>query len=101
MTLTAHRVYDPKLIKSIVTCPTMWRTVAEDGQHPESYQPDPEKDCWLLIRGGCGVIALYRFHAQNKITVEAHTHTVISARRKYRHAGAYASLRWIYNNAPS
>ena len=100
MRLEARRVYNPRLIKDIITCPTMWRTVAEDGQDPESYQPDLEKGCWLLIQGNRGTVALYNFRAENSVTVEAHTHTVLSARREYRHAGAYAALRWLYDNAP-
>lgn len=86
---------DYELIKSIVTEPRVWATVAEDGHDREAWEPDLSQG-WLVAKDEDGeIIGLYTVHAHNSITLEIHPFVL----PEFRGAEAYQSgkevLQWI------
>lgn len=100
MKLTTRRTYDAALIRSIMTRPDMWRTVAEDGQTVAEYHPDVTCVCWLRVEADGETVGLYSFNAHNSVTVEIHANILPEFRAVCSRESGLEALRWIYENAP-
>lgn len=98
--MIVERTFDRELIWSIMTEPQMWETVAEDGQDPQKYVPEVEREGWLLVYDEDDIYALYRIHAMNSTTCEIHTQVLPKHRRKRSLDTGVPVLKWIYENAP-
>ena len=77
------RTFDDNAVTNIITHPDIWKTVAEEGQLQEDFNPDCEGDCWLLLEAEEGFIGAYNVHPHNSVTLEIHAHVLPEYRRKY------------------
>lgn len=99
--MKTERTHDVALVKSVMTLPEIFDTVAEDGQDPAAYAPDVVGEIWLAMRANDGdLIGLYNVHAVNAITVEIHAQVLPEQRKEYSRATGLAALRWIRVNLP-
>ena len=98
--ITAERIYDHNLIKSIMTSPDIWATVAEDGHSPASFTCDTEGECWLLMTNGDDVVGIYNIHGINAVTCEIHAQVIPEHREKHSYGTGKVALDWIFSNAP-
>jgi hypothetical protein len=55
---------DSELIRSIVTLPELWETIAEDGVSLESWKPDLNEG-WLISSDDKGFIGIYVVDSSN------------------------------------
>lgn len=98
MTLTVRRTYDPQTVREIMIEPSMWATIAEDGQDPGEYSPDMKGTCWLVMRDGDELIALYALDQVNGVMLEIHAQVLHQHRKEYSGATGKAVLQWIVEN---
>jgi len=98
--VTATRIFSPLQVRRIMVWPSMWETVAEDGQKPEDFRPDVERDCWLSMTAGETEIGLYLLQQRNGVMVEIHAQVLPEYRKQYSKASGHAALQWILDNIP-
>ena len=89
------RTTDKELIKSIVTLPDLWATVAEDGQEPCTWEPDMGI-AWLVAQDDDGqVMGLYSLIPNNCVTLEIHPYILPLYRGKKAYQSGREVLAWI------
>ena len=99
--ITTTRTYDAYLVRSVITRPDIWATVAEDGQDPLTYAPDVHNDCWLTMTGPDDVlVGLYCLDQYNAVTLEIHAQVLPEHRKVYSRATGEAALAWVLENVP-
>ena len=94
------RTYDISLIKSIVTVPAIWETVAEDSQNPNLWEPDLLGSCWLQVTSDSILTGLWQFRPTNAITLEVHPYILPEYRGKLGKAAGVDHLQWFYFYCP-
>lgn len=94
------RTFDPRVVKSVMLCPEIWETVAEDDQLPEMFEPEMEADCWLNVLRGTSLIGLYNVHPHNSVTLEIHAQILPEYREGYAKDSSRLVLQWVLDNAP-
>ena len=80
--------------------PDIWKTVAEDGQTQESFDPNCKGDCWLLLETNEDIIGVYNLHPHNSVTLEIHAHVLPEYRKRYSMESGDLALRWIVEEGP-
>jgi len=95
-----YRTFDDDAVSKIITHPAIWKTVAEEGQLQEDFNPDCEGDCWLLLEADEGNIGVYNIHPHNSVTLEIHAHVLPEFRKKYAFESGDLTLNWIMSEAP-
>lgn len=100
MRVTAIRTYSALEVRRIMTYPSMWETVAEDGQDPATFQPDVDDEIWLSIRADDKPIGLYQLQKRNAVTVEIHANMLPKYRKRHSDASGKAALRWVREELP-
>ena len=95
--MIVSRTYDASVIKQIMTRPDIWKTVSEDGQKAEAFEPDMGQNCFLLISDN-EVIGLYQLKCMNGVTIELHPMVFPECRSEYGKASCQAVLQWIVDN---
>jgi len=98
MKLDVERTNDADLVISVMTQPSMWATVAEDGQDPDDYTPDMVGVCWIVMWCGLELIALYSLDQINAVTLEIHAQVLPEHRKGYSRATGKAALQWIVDH---
>ena len=93
-----RRTWNPYLIGSIMLHPDIWATVAEDGQDPGDFNPDPEHDAWLVVSVDHIEIGIFHLPRFNGVTLEIHAQVLPEYRKEYSKASGRAALNWIYDN---
>ena len=93
--ITVQRTNDADIVRAVMTHPDMWATVAEDGHDPDDYTPDMTGACWLVMRDGDTLIALYSLDQINAVTLEIHAQVLPKHRKEYSRATGKAALQWI------
>lgn len=96
----AERTINQNLVNSIVTTPELWETVAEDGHDPALWEPDFDRDCWLLMSLEGLPVGLYQFKTVNAITLDVHPHILPEFRGSIGMEAGRKHLEWVYNHAP-
>ena len=86
---------DSELIRSIVTLPELWETIAEDGVSLESWKPDLNEG-WLISSDDKGFVGIYNIHPTNGVTLQIHPMMPKSTRGKRAYGSAQEVLRWIF-----
>lgn len=86
---------DLPLVRQIITAPSIWPYVSDDGSpRPEEYQPAPGFT-YLLVNEGEGV---FLYHPHNFICWEVHTCLLPVCRGERATEAARASLAWVFAN---
>ncbi len=98
--MIAIRTYDEQIIKSILFCPEIFKTIAEDGFLKENFELDCIGDCWLLMSNDDKTIGLYHLHPRNSVTLEIHAHVLPEHRKQHSKETGLAALQWILDYAP-
>lgn len=86
---------DSELIRSIVTLPELWETIAEDGVSLESWKPDLNEG-WLISSDDKGFVGIYNVHPTNGVTLQIHPMMPKKTRGKRAYDSAQEVLRWIF-----
>lgn len=86
---------DSEIIKKIATMPELWKTVAEDGMNPETWNPDLTHG-WLIASDEEGFIGIYNVHPTNGITLQIHPMIPKDTRGTRAYRSAQEVLRWIF-----
>lgn len=96
--ITANRIYNKELIKSIIFTQEIWDCVAEDGQSKEDFEPEVDAECWLIMSNESNVVGLYNLHGINGVTVQIHAHVIPEYRKEYSKQTGKAALDYIIEN---
>lgn len=92
------RTFDPKVVKSILLRPEIVATIAEDGCG--TFEPDMERNIWLLMKSGETEVGLYQIERINGITAQIHANVLPEHRKPHSKATGRAALDWVYANLP-
>ena len=88
---------DAELIRSIVTLPELWATVAEDGMGSAGWSPNMDSG-WFLAMDGADIIGLYSVAANNCVTLEIHPFILKAFRGRAAYASGAQILEWLMLN---
>ena len=92
------RTFNADLIKSVMTRPDMWATVAEDGFEAADWEPDVQ-ECWLEARDDDGLIGLFNLHVLDNDTLQAHPMILTERRGLAAYQAGKLALKWVVNNS--
>ena len=94
-----ERTEDSQKIKEIVTHPSVWEKVSDDGADKETYLPFISPSVyWLSIVKEDKVIGVYFLHPHNAICYEIHTCILPEAWGKDSREASRLVLKWIFEN---
>lgn len=96
--MIASRVFDPEVVKSILLRPEIVATIAEDGA--DDFEPDMERNIWLLMKSGDVEVGVYQIERINSITVQIHANVLPEHRKPHSKATGRAALDWVMQNLP-
>jgi len=96
--LIVSRTFDPGVVKSFLLRPDILATIAEDGG--DDFEPDMERNIWLLMKSGETEVGLYQIERINGITAQIHANVLPEHRKPHSKATGRAALRWVYANLP-
>lgn len=96
--MVAERTFDADLIAWIMTIPEIWDAVSEDGMSTSDFTPEVYNECWISVKVGETLVALYNYHAHNSITVEIHVHVIPEHRKEHAVLATFAALQWLLDN---
>lgn len=96
--LKTERTLDQDLVASVMNLPEIVETVAEDG-FTGPYIPDVENEAWLQMIHDQNLIALYRLHGMNSVTVQIHAHVLPKYRKTpLSKQTGWQALEWVLEN---
>ena len=93
--IEAIRTFSPGIVEGLMCIPSLWATVAEDGQNPDDFKADCDGQCWLLMMAGDDIVGMYNLHSINRVTVQIHAHVLPEFRKKHSYDTGLAALQWI------
>jgi len=94
----ASRITDPEVVKSFLLRPEIYATIAEDGCG--DFEPDMERNIWLLMKSGDTEVGVYQIERINGITAQIHANVLPEHRKPHSKATGRAALDWVYANLP-
>jgi RimJ/RimL family protein N-acetyltransferase len=92
------RVFDPEVVKSILLRPEIVATIAEEGC--DDFEPDMERNIWLLMKSGDTEVGVYQIERINGITAQIHANVLPEHRKPHSKATGRAALNWVMHNLP-
>lgn len=100
--MTFARTTDLAIVRRIMTEPTVYRNITDDGCPPASdFRPVEDSRLWyVLVSDGANVIGLFMFVPLNAATWEVHTCLLPVARGPLAHQAAWEVLDWLWRNTP-
>ena len=100
--MTFVRTTDLAIVRRIMTEPSVYRNITDDGCPPASdFRPVDDPRLWyVLVYDGANVIGLFMFVPLNAATWEVHTCLLPVARGPLAHQAAWEVLDWLWSNAP-
>lgn len=97
--MIASRIFDPEVVKSFLLRPEIVATIAEDGCG-DGFEPDMERNIWLLMKSGDTEVGVYQIERINGITAQIHANVLPEHRKPHSKATGRAALDWVYANLP-
>jgi len=95
--MIAERTYDPELVKSILTRPEIYETIAEEGSG--AFEPDMDRNVWLAMLVP-EIVGIYQIERINGITAQIHANVLPEYRKRYSKDTGWAALGWVMDNLP-
>ena len=77
--LVVTRIYEPAIIKAVLS--EMLEEISEDGYNFEQFEPEVQKESWVIVHDCSEIRALYNFHAMNSSTLMIHSHVLKQFRK--------------------
>lgn len=100
MGISIERTWDKELIRSILTEPRIWDTIAEDGQDAGLFEVDLNQNCFLAVAHEGICIGIYVLHAFNGCTLKIHANILPEYRKHFATESGEKVLEWFRDDAP-
>lgn len=94
------RTKNTALIKQIITHPSVWGAVSDDGQSPDDYEPVTDDVIYWLHVEDKESLGLYMLHPHNSVTFEVHTCLLPIAYGEKAKKAAQLCMEWIFRVTP-
>lgn len=100
MGISIDRTWDKDLIRSILTEPTIWDTIAEDGQEPGLFEVELEKNIFLAVNHNGVCLGIYILHVYNGCTLQIHANMLHKHRKAFATESGEKMLDWFRDEGP-
>lgn len=100
MGISVEQTWDKALIRSILTDPDIWDSIAEDGQESGLFEVDLEKNIFLSVIDMGIIVGIYILHAFNGATLEIHANILPKYRKRCATQSGEKMLEWFKENGP-
>jgi len=98
--MIVERTYNEEFVRCFMSTPEIFDTVSEDGQRPIDFNPDVEKDVWLVVVDDEEIIGLYFLHSLTTVTMMIHAQILVRYRAKHSKTAGIEVYKWMLDNLP-